>query len=137
MPKTWEERITYYCTFLITEKKRKSSTIKSYVSAIKDILATDGFFLDNEKLKISSLANSCKLQNDRIINKFPIQNGLLEMLLYETERSLEQQPFLEILFKNIFCFLYYGLCRIGEVTSGNHPSNQRTFTFRRIKEKFF
>ena len=121
MPKTWEERVSIYCAYLITEKGCKSSTIKSYVSAIKDVLTADDYTWDNEKLKISSLISSCQSKNDRIINKFPIQIGLLEILLYETERKLSNQPFLEILYKNIFCFLYYGLCRIGEVTSGNHP----------------
>ena len=41
-PECWEDRVLLYCGFLI-ENKRKLSTIKSYISAIKWILKSDGY----------------------------------------------------------------------------------------------
>ena len=45
MPFTWERRVVMYCTFLIHERELKSTTIKSYISAIKAVLANDGYEL--------------------------------------------------------------------------------------------
>ena len=45
----------------------------------------------------------------------------MEILLFEIERLYCSQPYLEILYKTIFLVAYYGLFRIGELTTGSHP----------------
>ena len=40
-PDSWEERLVLFIRYLIQDKK-KSSTVKSYISAIKSVLKEDG-----------------------------------------------------------------------------------------------
>ena len=62
-PKTWEERISLYVTHLITNNA-KSATIKSYISAIKAVLADDGYELKQSNLLFNALTRTCRLEND-------------------------------------------------------------------------
>ena len=49
-PQSWEARTTLYIAYLIDQGKQ-SSSIKSYVSAIKKLLVMDGYnWKDNEVL---------------------------------------------------------------------------------------
>ena len=41
-------------------------------------------------------------------------------MLFETNRILADQPFLQLLYKTIFATMYYGLLRVGEATSSEH-----------------
>ena len=121
MPKTWEERVALYCAYLVSEKKIKSSTLRSYISAIKDTLLMDGYEWKTDKLLISTLTQSCKAKNDKVTNRLPIQISLLEILLYEVERQYQDdQPYLDLLYKNIFSLAYYGLLRISELALSPH-----------------
>ena len=120
MPKLWEERLSLYCTFLITIKKRKSATIKSYISGIKHILKTDGYEWDDGKALLNTLTKSCKLKNDKLKVRLPIQKGLLELILFRIQRKYQNQPFLEALFITAYLLLYYGLLRVGEVAESQH-----------------
>ena len=53
--KTWEERVLWFCAFLI-DKGGKSTTIKSYVSALKTTLTVDGYIWIEDRVKT---ANQC------------------------------------------------------------------------------
>ena len=121
-PNTWEDRVAFYGAFLV-DNGVQSSTLKSYVSAIKKTLVLDGYDWCDEKLKLCILTNSCRRTNDCKKTRLPIQNGLLELILFETERYFTElsQLYLEKLYKTIFMLLYYGLFRVGELTTGNHP----------------
>ena len=73
---------------------------------------------------ISSLTKACKLRNDKVKLRLPIQKGMLGILLRETKHYFENvlnQPFLSILYQAILSTAYFGLFRIGEVTAGDHP----------------
>ena len=133
---SWEERVVYYCTHLIYECNTQSSTIKSYVSAIKDILRADGYEWTDNKMLMTSLVASAKTKNDFSKSKLPIQKGLLDIILYSVEKKYrDKQPYLEVLYKNIFAFLYYGLFRIGEVTKGSHPIKAQDINLADNKDK--
>ena len=122
-PKTWEERLSYYVTYLVFECKVQSSTLKSYITAIKCILREDGYVWDEAKIlltSLTSLTKTCRKKNDTHKNKFPIQKGLLDLTLHELEEIHNKQIYLEILYKTIFSLMYYGLFRIGEVTKSKH-----------------
>ena len=71
---------------------------------------------------LSSLIRGCKLENDSVKIKLPIQKGLLEMLLFEVERKFDDtiQPYLESLYKTILSLGYYGMLRVGEMTDSPH-----------------
>ena len=121
MPKTWEHRVLLYCGHLIHQENVQSSTLKSYVSAIKDVLSSEDYHLNVDKLIFSALINSCRNTNDVVTTRLPIMSGLLMILLTETENIYaDKQPYLELLYKNILSLLFFGLFRIGELTMSNH-----------------
>ena len=101
----------------------QSSTLKSYFSAIKHILKQDGYEWNDNKVLLSSLVRGCKLENDRVKIRLPIQKGLFEMLLFEIGRYFNRsapQPYLEHMYKAMFCLGYYGMLRVGEMTLSPH-----------------
>ena len=117
---TWEERLIYYVGYC-TSRGVKSTTIKSYISAIKHVLQVDGYHWNMDQALLSTLTSSCRLKNDRVRNRLPIQKRLMELILFELERKFETQPYLQVMYQTIFCIAYYGMLRIGEITTGNHP----------------
>ena len=116
MPKDWEDRASLFVAHLIEEKAMQSSTVKLYISAIKKILIMDNYHWDNNRILVSALTKACRLINDRIRTRLPVQCGMLEMMLFEIERQFASQPYLEILYKAILVLGYYGLMCIGEMT---------------------
>ena len=98
----------------------QSSTVKSYVSVIKKTLVMDGYKWNDNFVLVRSLAKACKIINDRVITRFPIHCGLLEMILFELGREYSNYNYLRILYSTIFAVCYYGLMRVGEVTLSPH-----------------
>ena len=92
-PNTWEERATLYVCHMI-QKGMQSSSIKSYMSAIKRTLVDDGYAWKDEKILLTALTKACKLVNDRVYTRLPITCGLLELLLFELERQFSKQYYL-------------------------------------------
>ena len=119
-PNTWEDRITLFGVYLITNGCQ-SSTLRSYYSAIKAILRSDDYEVDDKKVLLASLVKSCKLRNDHVRTRLPIQSKLLEILLFEVQQMYHDQPYLDIMYKTILLLGYYRLLRIGELTTGEHP----------------
>ena len=122
IPCTWDQRLVLYVAFLI-DCGRKSSTIHSYVSAIKALLLEDGIELSEEQYKLTSLIKTCKLKNDKVQTRLPIHKSMLNILLLTTARYFDNagQLFLGKLYGALFASAYYGLLRVGELTSGTHP----------------
>ena len=119
-PEQWEDRVCLFGAYMV-QKGVQSSTLKSYFSAIKGILADDGYIWCNNRIVLGSLVKACKLTNDRVKTRLPIQIRLLEILLFEIERLFDKQPYLEILYKTMLIVGYYGMLRVGEITTGSHP----------------
>ena len=120
-PKSWEDRVTLFVAHKI-DNGMKSATVKSYVSAIKKLLIDDGYMWDDQKVLIGSLTKACKLINDRVHTRLPIQCSLLEMILFEVHRQyrVKGQLYLDTLFKALFALSYYGMMRVGEITQSDH-----------------
>ena len=57
-PETWEQRIILFAGYLIDQNK-KSSTVKSYISAIKLTLLMEGFTINENQYLLSSLTKAC------------------------------------------------------------------------------
>ena len=115
---SWEEKTALFGAYLV-DGGIQSSTLKSYFSAIKHILKQDGYPWDDSKVLLNSLVRGCRLENDRFKVRVPIHKNLLEMLLFEIERhfngeNANPQPYLEKLYKALFCLAYYGMLRVGE-----------------------
>ena len=105
----------------LIEKKRKASTIRSYISAIKGVLREDGMELVENRFLLNSLTNTCKLINDHVRTRLPIQFGMLEILIQKLNQMFAAQPYLLILYRTILITAYYGLFRVGELNKGDHP----------------
>ena len=116
MPDSWEARATLFIAYLIDQGKQ-SASIKSYVSAIKKLLVSDGYKWKDEEVLLNSLTKACRMINDRVRTRLPIHCGLFELERYFAKQS---QFYLEWLYKAIFLISYYGLMRVGEVTSSPH-----------------
>ena len=120
-PLNWEDRIVLFAAFLI-DNKLKSTSVRTYVSAIKSVLVEDNIRVHKDTYLLSSLTRCCKLKNDVVINRFPIRKDLLHLIMNETEKyfSERNQPYLIILYKALFVSAYFGMLRAGEVTKGPH-----------------
>ena len=119
---SWEEKTALFGAYLINNGIQ-SSTLKSYFSALKHVLKQDGYDWNDKKVLLSSLVKSCKLENDKVKIRLPIQKGLLEMLLFELQRIYGQsnpQPYLISLHSALLCLGYYGMLRVGELSLGPH-----------------
>ena len=120
VPPTWDKRLVLFVGYLI-EKGRKSTTIKSYISAIKAILMDDNKKLYEDRFLLSALVKACKLKKDKVKIKFAIDKGVLALLLKALNGVYNTQPYLCMLYKAMFATAYFGLFRVGEITSGTHP----------------
>ena len=97
-------------------------TLKSYVSAIKAKLTADQYQWNDELVYLSALTRACKIKNDMLRTRLPIQKTLLICILCKVERRyiLSQEPYLSTLFKVAYVIGYYGLMRVGEITFSQH-----------------
>ena len=85
IPEHWEDRIFLYLTNLVREGK-KSTTVRSYFSALKATLWDDGYELRNRDLELRAITRACRLVNDTLQACFPIKLDFLEKLLCEIDR---------------------------------------------------
>ena len=115
-PKSW---LVLYVGFLVEDNK-KSSMIASYISVIKSVLKADGVMLNENRYLLNALTRACRLKNDKVKIRLPIQNGLLALLLEKLREHFDTQPYLANMYQALFSAAYYGLLRVGEVTSSQH-----------------
>ena len=136
-PTEWEDRIVLFAAFLIDNNLR-SSTVKSYVSALKGILTEVEVEVQYDSFLLSLLTRACKLKNDVVITRLPIHKDLLHLLLNKIESYFadKNQHYLELLYKAIFVASYYGLLRAGEVTQGLHVVLANNVHIGQNKNKF-
>ena len=135
-PNSWEDRLILFVGHLV-KQKRKSSTINSYVSAIRAVLMNDGIKLNENKYLLTSLTKACKLHNDQVRIKLPIQKGMLRIILKSTENFFmdKGQDYLAKMYLAIFTSAYYGMLRIGEMATGDHPILAKNVHIGKNKDK--
>ena len=95
-----------------------------YISAIRAVLKEDGIHLNENKFLLTSLTKACRLNKDRVQIRLPIQKGMINLIINSTKDIFldeKNQPFLASLYCALFSTAYFGLFRIGELTSGTHP----------------
>ena len=120
-PNSWEDRLVLFVGHLVNNK-RKSSTIRSYVSAIRKVLRDDGEILNENSYLLTSLTRACKLINDKVHTRLPIKKYLLLQILDIIPKIFypHEQPYLVTLYRALFSTAYFGLFRVGELTLGEH-----------------
>ena len=135
-PDNWEDRLVLFVGYLISQR-HKSSTIKSYISAIKAVLKEDGEEINENTFLLKSLTKACKLVNDQVRTRLPIRKQLLKVLVDKIPKLFDkqQQPYLEILYKAVLVTAYFGLFRIGEVCHSQHAIKARDVHIGKNKKK--
>ena len=125
-PDAWEDRLILFVGYLIS-KEVKSGTIKSYISAIKSVLQEDGIILNEDRYLLTSLMKACRYYNSHVITRLPISKPLQHTILDETKNYFEKinQIYLNKLYRSLFVTVYYGMLRVSELTSGQHPIKAR------------
>ena len=120
-PPTWEDKLALFLMYL-TKEERNSQTLKSYISAVRNILLKDGVELYNS-FKLRCLVKACKVKNDVLDVRLPIQRNLMEMIQDKIQVyfGCRGQIYLAHLYRAIISTGYYGMLRVGELTSGAHP----------------
>ena len=118
-PRMWEDWTSLFIAYMV-EQGLQSASVKSYVSAIKSILVTDGYPWNDNRVLLMTLTKACRMVNDKVYTRLPIQCHLLELILFELQRIFDKQFYLEIMYKALFCLGYYGLMRVGELTFSQH-----------------
>ena len=118
-PKTWEERLVLFVGYLV-QKGLKGNTINSYISAVKAVLRQDGVTLCEDRYLLNSLIKASWFLNNQVRTRLPIQKCLCGFLINSTEDFFQgkNQPYLAALYTSMFAAAYYGMLRIGELTSG-------------------
>ena len=112
--RNWEDRLTLYVGYLINEN-RKSTTIRSYISAIRAVLQENDIELNENRFLLTSLTRACCLINDHVYTRLPIYSDLLGLIIKKLGKNLHDQPYLRILYCAILAAGYFGLLRIGGI----------------------
>ena len=117
----WESRIVLFAALLIEEGK-KSTTVRSYISAIKAVLLDNNIAIHEDTYLLNALTKACKMRYDRVNIRLLIRKTVLNILLKTTEQHFVHinQPYLVTLYLAMFTTAYYGLLRIGEITDSQH-----------------
>ena len=123
-PVNWEDRIVLVSGYLVNDNKCPS-TVKSYISAIKTVLKEDNIDISEDRYILNSLTKACRYTNCAVKIRLPIHRDLLHLILKQIDSIFNEQPYLSILYKSILITGYYGLFRIGEITKGTHPIQER------------
>ena len=134
-PMEWADRLTLFVGYLI-ENRHQSSTVKCYILAIKAVLKDCDIEVRQDQYLLSSLTRACRLCNDQVRTRLPIQKGLLGIILRQIDIKWPSQTYLAALYKAIFSTMYYGLLRISEI-AGQHPILARDIHIGKNKSKFY
>ena len=92
------------------------------ISGIKAILKCEDIQIDNF-YDLAALIRACRVSDDQVTIRLPIQKGLLSLILDKIKCYYENKshPYLIKLYQAIICTGYCGLLRIEELTLGDHP----------------
>ena len=125
-PSNWEDRLMLFVGYLVQNNKQ-SSTVKSYVLAIKAVLKMNGTKIAEDAYLLLSLVRACKLCNDKIRARLPIHKNVLRIILEMTEMYFlgKNQPYCSSLYRTLFSMAYFGLFRVCELTASDHQIQAR------------
>ena len=127
-----------FVAYLIDQGKQ-SSTIKSYVSAMKAVLAEANIKPNENTYLLNALTRANRLVNDRMVLKMPIHKDLLNIILKKVKSRFlnEGQLHLSILYTTMLATAYYGLFRISELAMSQHSVKACDIHIGENKRKMF
>ena len=99
-PKRWEDGLNLFVGYLV-DSKNQSSTVRSYISAIKAVLRTNKIKIQEDQYLLSAMTKACKLKNDRVKARLPIQKAMLSVIIKMIRKHFykSNQPYLAALYK--------------------------------------
>ena len=106
----------------MVDKQFQSSTIKSYISAIRSVLTEVNVQVSENNSLITALTKACRLINDKVRARLPIQKELLQLILKQIMDMFNEtgQIYLAYLYATLIATAYYGLFRVGKLTTSPH-----------------
>lgn len=110
----------------------------SYMSAIRHILALDGIQVPKSTCELAMIIHACKLHNDVLFIRLPIQLKLLNRMLQFVKDHYERnmgQLYLVAWLRAAFVMGYYGLMRILEITKGPHAVRAQDINYSHNKQR--
>lgn len=128
MPQLLDDQLAVYVAYRV-ELGDFSNTIESYLSGIKYMLGQDGIEINTRTARLRSLIKACKYKNDRVIHRQPISESLLVKLIKQLDEIFSTQPYLKQLYRCMLVMGFYGMLRVGEMASGDHPVLARDIHF--------
>ena len=122
----------------LVHNNQQSSTVRSYISAIKTTLKSNNINISEDQFLLVSLTRACKLKNDCVRTRLPIQKGMLSAILRRTQKYYAEhdQPYLSVLYSAMISMMYFWLFHISEVTSGIYPVLAKDIHIGANKKKF-
>ena len=84
------------------------------------MLKTNKISVNPDKYLLASLTKGCKLVNDKVRARIPVQKPMLMVMIKKLNILFGNQPYLLHLYRALFITTYYGMFRIGELTLGPH-----------------
>ena len=94
----------------LIDQNRQSQTIKTYVSALKGVLAEVNIFLNEDQFLLSALTRACKYKNDMVKMRLPIRKAMLRECLRNHDLSAVSPLFGHFLFCRLLSVPPVGLC---------------------------
>lgn len=134
MPELLDDQMAVYVAYRV-ELGDHSATIKTYLSGIKFMLGLDGVEINTRTARLRALIKACKYKNDRVIHRMPISESLLVKLIRQVDHIFSSQPYSSKLYKCMLVLGFYGMLRVGEMASGEHPILARDVHFNHHEKK--
>lgn len=120
MPERLDDQLAVYVAYRV-ECGDVSGTVCSYLSGIKYMLSLDGIEINTRTARLRALIKACKYKNDRVIHRMPISEHLLVKLVKQIDIIFSSQPYLAKLYRCMLVMGFYGMLRVGEMATGDHP----------------
>lgn len=117
----------------MVDNRYHSTTVKSYISAIKYCLMVDGIEVNISNCQLSALVRACHLQNDTIFIRLKLLNRLLNLVKACIILG-KGQFYLGRWLRAIFVMAYYGLMRVSELV-GCHAVAARNVVYGENKRR--
>lgn len=138
IPPNWEDRIIVWATHL-ADNRKSSSTIRSYISAIRYCLSLDGIRVTHTSCELAAIIQAAKHENDQLYIRLPIQKHLMKLILEFIDSHFIKgrgQNYLGSWLKAIYSMGYHGMMRISELADGPHSVKVQDIVQARNKNKF-
>lgn len=128
MPERLDDQLAVYVAYRV-DLGDHSNTIATYLSGIKHMLGKIGIEINTRSARLRALIKACKYKNDTVVQRMPISEHLLVKLIKQLDKIFETQPYLGKLYKCMLVLGFYGMLRVGEMASGDHPILARDVHF--------